>query len=372
MNLNPLMIFVTVLKLLLYPFSILYGAIMWLRNKLYDSGVYSSVSFSVPVISVGNLSTGGTGKTPHIEYLIRLLQYEYRVATQSRGYKRRSRGFKMAGDQTTAFEIGDEPMQFHLKFPEVAVSVCEERMTGIPALLAERPDTDIVLLDDAYQHRSVKAGLNILITDYAKPFYTDHVLPFGNLREHRNAYKRAHAIIVSKCPEDLTETDRKEMIAKIRPLDHQRVFFTKIQYGGCFDFFSGMPVPLQPNQHMILVSGIAKPEPMLAYLREQVAEVHLLRYPDHHYFTQNNLEEIRQTCANWKEQHPVMVTTEKDATRLALHAETLKSWGVTILVLPIEIAFIQDKPVFDRMVQDYIDSERLNSEPQQENFQEIF
>lgn len=372
MSLNPLMIFVAVLKLLLYPFSILYGAIMWLRNKLYDSGVYSSVSFSVPVICVGNLSTGGTGKTPHIEYLVRLLQYEYRVATQSRGYKRRSRGFKMADAQTTAFDIGDEPMQFHLKFPEMAVSVCEERMTGIPALLAERPETEIVLLDDAYQHRSVKAGLNILITDFAKPFYEDYVLPFGNLREHRNAYRRAHAIIVSKCPEAISKETMQTMIGRIKPLDHQKVFFTRIQYGTCFDFFTGQQAVLNKEQHIVLVSGIAKPEPMLDYLRGQVADVHLLRYPDHHYFSQNNLEEIQQTCANWADKKPVLVTTEKDATRLALHAETLKSWGVPILVLPIEIAFIQDKEIFDRMVQTYVDSERRNLWPEEENFEEIF
>ncbi|WP_222166835.1 tetraacyldisaccharide 4'-kinase [Edaphocola aurantiacus] len=368
MNLNPLMIFVSVLKLLLYPFSLLYGAIMWLRNRLYDTGIYSSVQFSVPVISVGNLSTGGTGKTPHIEYLMRLLRYEYLVATQSRGYKRRSRGFKLADESTTAYEIGDEPMQFKLKFPEMSVSVCEERMTGIPALLAERPETEVILLDDAYQHRSVKAGLNILITDYSRPFYTDYVLPFGNLREGRRAAKRAHVIIVSKCPPDLPAAERKAITERINPLPHQKVFFTHIRYGTCFDFFTGNPVSLQKEQHIILVSGIARPEPMLHHLREQVADVHLLRYPDHHYFTTANLEEIKQTCKNWEAKQPVIITTEKDATRLALHRDTLQAWGVPVWVLPIEIDFIEGKEQFDQIVLEYIVDTRMSFYAAMENF----
>ena len=368
MSLNPLMIFVSVLKLLLYPFSLLYGAIMWLRNRLYDTAIYSSVQFSVPVISVGNLSTGGTGKTPHIEYLMRLLQYEYLVATQSRGYKRRSRGFKLADETTTAYEIGDEPMQFKLKFPEMSVSVCEERMTGIPALLAEKPETEVVLLDDAYQHRSVKAGLNILITDYARPYYTDYVLPFGNLREGRKAAKRAHVIIVSKCPEQLSAAERATITARIKPLPHQKVFFTHIQYGTCFDFFTGEAVVIPKEQHIVLVSGIARPEPMLQHLRAQAADVHLLRNPDHHYFTAANLEEMRQTCTNWADRQPVIVTTEKDATRLALHRETLQSWNIPVWVLPIEIEFLEHKEQFDQIVLEYIVDTRMSFYAAMENF----
>lgn len=368
MSLNPLMIFVSVLKLLLYPFSLLYGAIMWLRNRLYDTGIYSSVQFSVPVICVGNLSTGGTGKTPHIEYLIRLLRYEYQAATQSRGYKRLSRGFKLANEETSAYEIGDEPMQFHLKFPEIPVSVCEERMTGIPALLAERPETEVVLLDDAYQHRSVKAGLNILITDYAKPYYKDYVLPFGNLREGRKAAKRAHIIIVSKCPDQLNREEQGSIIAQLNPMPHQQVFFTRIRYGACFDFFTGAAVQPDKTKHVVLVSGIAKPEPMLQYVRDQVADAHLLRYPDHHYFTGANLEEIRQTCANWEGQQPVIITTEKDATRLALHRDTIRSWGIPVWVLPIEIAFLDKQDAFDRTVLQYVQDTRMAFYAAMENF----
>lgn len=369
MSLNPLMLFVGLLKLLLWPFSILYGLIMWLRNRLYESGVYSSIQFSIPVICVGNLSTGGTGKTPHIEYLIRLFQYEYRVGTQSRGYKRRSTGFKLANSSSTAFDLGDEPMQFYLKFPEVAVSVCEERMTGIPALLAQRPDVDVVLLDDAFQHRSVKAGLNILITDYYRPFYNDYILPFGNLREQRNAYKRAHLIIVSKCPDNLSKEEQESIRSKINPIEGQDVFFTKVKYGKCYDFFTQELVVLPKDAHVVLVSGIAKPEPMKAFIEENVAEVHLLKYPDHHYFTTASIQEIKQTCSNWEGKQPIIVTTEKDATRLNLRRAELAQWHISIVVLPIEIEFIKDKGIFDNRVSAYVlKSKDIDS---LENFEEI-
>ena len=161
----------SVVRLLLYPFALIYGALVWLRNRMYDAKIFSSIEFSVPVITVGNLSTGGTGKTPHVEYLVRLMEYRYQAATMSRGYKRHSQGFIIAGEDSNALRIGDEPMQYHLKFPELVVSVAEERITGIPALLQRRPDIDVIILDDAYQHRTVRAGLSVLITDYSRPFY---------------------------------------------------------------------------------------------------------------------------------------------------------------------------------------------------------
>lgn len=355
---NPLLLLVNLLKPLLYPLSFLYGGIVWLRNKLYDAGVISSVSFSIPVICVGNLSTGGTGKTPHIEYLIRLLQYQYKVATMSRGYKRRTRGFYLAVEGTDARQIGDEPMQFFSKFPEIAVSVCEDRMTGIPYLLRKVPETDVVLLDDAFQHRSVKPGLNILITDFNKPFFKDYVLPFGSLRESRKAYHRADIIIVSKCPPDLSREQQQELIRSIHPLSRQQVFFSGIGYHQMFDFFSGALFQPAPDTHMVLVSGIAKPEPMLAHLRTLSAGVHLLRYPDHHYFTENNLDEIKQTYDNWAVTDKIIVTTEKDAMRLAIHRDTLAAWQIRIVVAPIAIRFLNDGALFDQHILQYIEAER--------------
>jgi tetraacyldisaccharide 4'-kinase len=359
---NPLLILINILKPLLYPVSLLYGVIIWLRNKLYDTGWFSSIQFSIPVITVGNLSTGGTGKTPHIEYLIRLLEYEYQVATMSRGYKRKTTGFYLANDKTDAAEIGDEPMQFHRKFPQLDVSVCEDRVTGIPRLLSERPGIEVILLDDAFQHRSVKPGLNILISDFSKPFYTDYILPFGSLRESRKAYKRADIIIISKCPAELSLSAQKDIIARLNPLAHQSVYFSKIAYAPMVDFFTGMPFELNAGLNIIMVSGIAKPQPMLDHLRSVSEEVHLLRYQDHHFFSDANLEEIHQTYVNWNKKNKIIVTTEKDAARLEMHKETLSKWHIPLAVLPIRIDFLQDQQAFNTSISNYIYRERLEME----------
>ncbi len=350
------------LKPLLYPFSLLYGLVVWLRNKLYDIGLLSGVQFSLPVISIGNLSVGGTGKTPHIEYLLRLLQYEYKVATMSRGYKRKTRGFMLAGNQTTAREIGDEPMQFFVKFPETIVSVCEDRMTGIPELLSRRPDAEIVLLDDAFQHRSVRPGLNLLITDYSRPFYKDFILPFGSLREGRNAYRRADIIIVSKCPFLMPETEQKSIIERIAPLSHQEVFFSGIEYGLLSDFFTGAGVHLPAQQDILLICGIARPEPVVKYLQESGHSVHLLSYPDHHYFSDHNLEEINTAFNNLSGQNKIIVTTEKDAARLALNKKLLSAWNIPIYILPIQVVFLNNKNRFEELVMQYIRQEKLENE----------
>lgn len=342
---------------MLYPISMLYGIGVWARNRLYDAKLISSIQFSVPVISVGNISTGGTGKTPHIEYLIGLLQYEHHVATMSRGYKRRTRGFYLAKEGTDFREIGDEPMQFHTKFPELTVSVCEDRMTGIPRLLGERPDIDVVLLDDAFQHRSVRPGLNILITDHDRPFYKDYILPFGSLRESRKAYKRADVIIVSKCPQHLDREERANIIKRIAPLDRQRVFFSTIAYRPFIDFYTGGPVDLPQRTAFLVACGIAKPEPLLRHLRETTPDVHLLRYPDHHDFRSFDLEEIRQTFNNWDHPQKAIVVTEKDAARLLVYKSQLEAWGLPIIVLPIEISFLDGADVFNDMVRDYIRKE---------------
>lgn len=349
-------------KPLLFPISLLYGSIIWLRNKVYDKGIYAGIEFSVPVISVGNLSTGGTGKTPHIEYLIRLLNYEFKVATMSRGYKRRTRGFRLADEHTNAAEIGDEPMQFHTKFPEILVSVCEERMTGIPELMRIHPEIDVILLDDAYQHRSVKPGLNILITDYNKPFYQDHILPFGGLREARSSYQRADVIIVSKCPENLSPENQEVIIQSIQAKAHQQVYFSGIKYGEFVNFFNFQETKLLKDSSVILVSGIANPQPLSEYVTAQCKQLHLLGFPDHHYFSDYDLEEIKKTYQNWDTPDKCIVTTEKDAVRLALHFEKLQSWGIPIYVLPIEIYFIKDMQGFDKMVYGYIQEERLENE----------
>lgn len=333
---NVLYYIFSVFRLLLYPFTLIYGLLVWWRNRMYDSGLFSSVRFSPPVIAIGNLSTGGTGKTPHVEYLVRLLQYRYRVATMSRGYKRRTQGFILADESTNALRIGDEPMQYHLKYPELVVCVAEERMTGIPALLQRRPDVDVILLDDAYQHRSVKAGLNVLITDYSRPFFNDHILPFGSLRESRSASKRADVIIVSKCPTGLTPSQAAETTRRINPRQGQSVFFTGLQYNTPYNFMTGELMSLS-GKNLVLVCGIARPEPLLAHLRETGKDVHVLSYRDHHYFVSADLEEIKAAYENWDVAEKIIVTTEKDAARLRLHADKLAEWGITIAIVPVEV-----------------------------------
>ena len=348
---NILYYIFSVVRVLLYPFAVLYGAIVWLRNRMYDAKFFTSIGFTVPVITVGNLSTGGTGKTPHVEYLIRLLQYRYRVATMSRGYKRHTQGFLVADNNSNALRIGDEPMQYHIKFPELVVSVAEERMIGIPALLQRRPDIDVIILDDAYQHRSVKAGLTILITDFSRPFYKDYILPFGSLRENRNAYKRANVIIVSKCPLNMTMAQAKEIEQHINPISGQQVFYTGIRYDTPFDMISNELVPLA-GKNIILVCGIARPEPLLAYLRTDAADVHTLNYQDHHYFVSQDLEEIKIAYQNWKVENKVIVTTEKDAARLHLHFDK----NIPIVVVPIAVAVLFDRSeAFDEIVLKYVE-----------------
>ncbi|OSZ78521.1 tetraacyldisaccharide 4'-kinase [Chitinophagaceae bacterium IBVUCB1] len=349
--------FFSFVKIFLYPFALIYGAVVWLRNRLYDTGFFSSVQFSVPVITVGNLSVGGTGKTPHVEYLIRLLQYRYRLATMSRGYNRRTQGFLLATEDTNALRIGDEPMQYFMKFPDLAVSVAEERITGIPTLIQKRPDTEIVLLDDAYQHRSVKAGRNILITDFSKPFYKDHILPMGTLREGRKAYERADIIIVSKCPVDLDKSAADTIIQHINPQLHQQVYFTTIQYGLPYDMFTRDVVSMK-GKNALIVCGIAKPEPFVQYIGSHTNDTHILSYADHHYFLNRDIEEIKEAYNNWGVNDKFIITTEKDATRLHLHADKLKDWGVQIAVLPIQVSFLFNGYIaFDNAINSYIESE---------------
>ncbi|RYD59013.1 MAG: tetraacyldisaccharide 4'-kinase [Sphingobacteriales bacterium] len=352
---NALYHIFSVVRIFFYPFALIYGALVWLRNRLYDTGFFSSIQFMTPVISVGNLSVGGTGKTPHVEYLIRLMQYRYQAATMSRGYKRRTQGFLIADANTNALRIGDEPMQYHMKYDDLVVSVAEERITGIPTLLQKRPQVEVILLDDAYQHRSVRPGLNILITDYSKPFYTDHILPMGTLRERRAAYKRADVIIVSKCPSGMTPEQASEIERNINPFPHQQVLFSHIKYVTPYNLFTREAEELS-GSHLVLVCCIAKPEPLVGYLRQVGKEVHVLSYPDHHYFVSRDLEEIKAAYDNWNVLPKVIVTTEKDAARLHLHMDKLKDWGIKIVVLPIEISFLFERGNdFDGLVLNYIE-----------------
>lgn len=334
----------------------LYGLVMWTRNRLYDTGTLTAVSFDIPTIAVGNLSVGGTGKTPHVEYLIRLLKERYAVATLSRGYNRKSRGFLLADEESTAAHLGDEPMQFHQKFPDISVSVGEERMLAIPELLRERPETQVILLDDAFQHRSIKPGLNVLVTEYNRPFTRDHVVPFGRLREDRKGYERANTIIVSKCPPGLTETDKKALQREIGPLPYQRLFFTSLQYGPLYDMAGGGPVTASPDASILLVCGIARPAPLVQHLKDNFKEVFLLPFPDHYYYNNNDLEKISRELKGLPGTEKLVVTTEKDAVRLHLLQPRLQQLGLNMTVIPVEISFLfGEGNSFNNYIFDYIE-----------------
>ena len=216
-------------KFLLLPFAWIYGVLVFFRNRLYDLGIFKSTQFEIPTIGVGNITVGGTGKSPHIEYLIRLLQDRFTLATLSRGYGRTTRGYVLAGEDSDALEIGDEPAQFKSKFPNVAVAVAEHRVLGIPELLTDKPDTNVIFMDDVFQHRAIKPGLSILLTDYSRIFPEDYLFPVGRLREWRWAYKRADIIVVTKCPKELPPFERRAIVAKIKPKPYQEIFFSRHQ-----------------------------------------------------------------------------------------------------------------------------------------------
>jgi tetraacyldisaccharide 4'-kinase len=345
------------LKYLLYPFSLLYGLVMWIRNRLYDAGTLTAFKFDIPTIAVGNLSVGGTGKTPHVEYLIRLLKDQYRVATLSRGYNRKTRGYLLANEQSTAAQLGDEPMQFHQKFPDISVCVGEERMLAIPQLLGEKPDTQVVLLDDAFQHRSIRPGLNILVTEYSRPFTSDHVVPFGRLREGRKGAERADCIIVSKCPPGMTTAQKQALQREIAPLPQQRLFFTSLQYGVLYDMISGQPLSPAPDTSILLVCGIARPAPLVEHLKNIYQEVFLLSFPDHYYYSNGDLEKVRRELEGLPGRQKLVVTTEKDAVRLHLLQPHLSALGLSMAVMPVEISFLfGEADSFNNYIFEYVEA----------------
>jgi tetraacyldisaccharide 4'-kinase len=350
-------LFLQIINIISIPFALLYGIIIWLRNKMYDLKFFSSTSFSLPVICVGNLSVGGTGKTPHIEYLIELLQQQYHVATLSRGYKRATRGFILANATSTAREIGDEPFQYKSKYPIINVSVGEDRMTAIPELLQRIPYIQSILLDDAFQHRTVIAGINILITDYNKMYTKDYILPFGTLRESRKASQRAHIIIVSKCPYQMTVVEKEKIKTELNVLPHQKLFFTCIGYKPIEKNNTVVTFENKKNTSVLLVTGIAKPESLNTYLQEQFKDVVSLAYRDHHYFNFDDLDEIKEVFGNINNKHKVIITTEKDQARLVLLQAKMDELELEILVQPIGVHFLfNEASMFNEQILNFMES----------------
>ncbi len=337
------------------PLSFVYGGILWLRNKMFDKNILKSTPFNFPLICVGNLAVGGTGKTPMVEYLIRLLESDFKPATLSRGYKRKTKGFGIANENTTALEIGDEPMQFHKKFPGIAVAVGEERLVAIPQLLQDRPDTGVIILDDAFQHRAVKAGLNILLTEYKNLYTRDLPLPSGDLRDIQPSAKRADIIIVTKCKPGLTGEERDAIVKELKPAAHQTVYFTCIEYGTAYHLFTGRTVRFSANADVLLVCGIANPAPLKEWLTANTHSYDMLRYNDHHIFDTDDLREIKKHFEKIKSPEKLILTTEKDSVRMQKFESELMDFP--IYVLPIVHRFLFDEEEkFNRQVVDFVRS----------------
>lgn len=351
MNLNNL--FLKSFRVLLLPFALLYGFVVIIRNFLYDKNIFKSAGFNFPLICIGNLAVGGTGKSPMAEYLVELLHPAFKVATLSRGYKRKTRGYALANENTTALEIGDEPMQFHIKFPDVPVAVGEERLVAIPQLLHDKPDLQAIILDDAFQHREVRAGLNILLTQYDDLYTKDFFLPTGNLRDERRSASRADIIIVTKCPADLTESEKKEIIEEIKPKEHQKIFFTAIEYGWPYHIISHEQRTLSPHQEVLLVCGIANPKPLKEYLSENTETYYQLDYSDHHIFRIDDLKDIQKKFAAINAENKIIITTEKDAVRLLKFSDQLQQ--MPVYALPVRHKFLfNEGNYFNEIVVDFI------------------
>ena len=340
-------------RILLFPLALLYGAIVIIRNWLYDRGWMRSISFGLPLICVGNLSVGGTGKSPMVEYLIGRLKGRYRVATLSRGYKRKTRGYALAKEGTTALEIGDEPMLFHRKFPDVPVAVGEERLVAIPQLLHDRPDTQAVILDDAFQHRPIKAGLNILLTDYGNLYTRDFFLPTGDLRDSRRSAGRAQVIVVTKCPASLDASEKEALRRELAPKPGQHLFFTTIAYGAAYHIVTRQFTTIDEGTEVLLVTGIANPRPLKTYLEERIHTYSMMHYGDHHIFSIDDWRDIQKRFTALEGPKKIILTTEKDAMRLLKFESELA--GLPFYVLPIEHQFLFGEGTqFDSIVYTFI------------------
>lgn len=344
------------LQVVLYPVALIYGLVMQLRNLMFDLRILPSRTFDVRVISVGNLSFGGTGKTPMIEYLIRLTSPGKIVATLSRGYGRDTRGFRLADSSSDARSIGDEPLQFHTKFPGARVAVDEKRTRALRRLLAEIPGLSVVLLDDAYQHRYVRPGLSILLTDYHKPYSEDFVLPSGSLREFRGGSRRADIIVVTKTPRIFSPITRRRMLEELRPAGNQRVYFSYIRYCDPLPVFDQELVFPAKVTNIFLFTGIANDYPLREHLERMCSELVVLKFSDHHRYSVRDAETIIRQFNDLPTQKKILVTTEKDVMRIKSPEIGSRFKNLPLFCVPMEIDFHgADKESFDQEILRYVD-----------------
>ena len=327
------------LRYLSVPLSWLYAVVVWVRNVLYDEHVLPSFSVGIPTIGIGNLAVGGTGKTPMTEYLVRLLSAKYNVAVLSRGYGRKTSGFRLAGPTDSARTIGDEPMQIHLRFPNIPVAVCANRVEGIKRLQIVCPDVQCVILDDAFQHRHLRCGFYVLLTAYDNLYVNDHMLPYGSLRDLPVESRRANAVVVTKCPKDMQPIARRIVSNQLSLATYQHLCYSSVKY-------ASIALPGTP----LLVAGIANPQPLLEYLRELYPDTQLMAFADHHNFSKKDISRILHEAGNYA----CVVTTEKDYMRLQ-QTPLVEQLGDKLMVLSMQTDMGIDKETFDRAVLLYVD-----------------
>ena len=326
------------MNFLLAPISWIYGFVVWLRNLLYDDHILRSTKVSIPTICVGNLAVGGTGKTPMAEYLLSLLSANYKVALLSRGYGRKTHGFRLANEHDTAQTIGDEPMQIHLRFPDIPVAVCADRVKGVKQLQHLYPDLQCVILDDAYQHRSLSCGFYILLTPYDCLYTNDHMLPWGRLRDLPNQSHRANVVVVTKCPEHMQPIERRIVSNNLQLASYQHLFYSSIGYA-----------PIAVDSTPLLVTGIANPMPLLHHMQQQFPDTELFAFPDHHVFTNQDIIRIKEKAEHYEH----IVTTEKDYMRL-LQTSLIYELGDKLHVVRIQTNLGIDQDTFNREVLLYV------------------
>jgi len=353
------------MKPFLYPFWVVFGIIVLIRNKFFDFKIFKSYEFHLPVISVGNITVGGTGKTPHVEYLIKLLKDDYKLAFLSRGYKRKTRDFIVATEQSSAATIGDEPLQVKRKFPDMIVAVDRKRVNGINKLIENVPELDIVLLDDAYQHRSVDPGINILLVDYSRPLEKDSLLPVGMLREPASEKKRADIIIVTKVPGNISAMEKRILVHNTDAQSHQKIYFTTFKYGELKAVFDTETAKTEAadlkKDTVLMVTGIAEPSAMINHFKAISKEVIPLSYPDHYAFTQKDVTSIIEKFKAIPGNDKIILTTEKDAVRLIFY-DSPENMPEVWYYAPIEVEFLPGEgEQFNNQILHYVKNNNRNS-----------
>ena len=342
------------MKILLLPISLFYHIVLSIRHKLYDWHILRATQFEKPVICVGNLNLGGTGKTPHTEYLINLLKDSCRVATLSRGYGRKTKGFKQAESTSTYEDLGDEPLQYFRKFPEIQIAVDEDRVDGVRKLLKSKKALEVVLLDDAFQHRSIQAGLNILLTEYQHLYCDDFLVPAGTLRDVKSAAKRAHIIVVSKSPKDLNETEQAAIKAKLKPQEQQKVFFSFLEYAPLQPLNeAAKTVSIDDVDSVLAFCGIANSQSFVEELKKQHKTVDFLHFADHHAYTKEDVINIIKRFESIESEKKIIVTTEKDAARLTNSPYLCQFECAPLYALPVSVRFYEEEK-FNKEILNYV------------------